>query len=454
MTTIKIEEIKPINQGQEDAINSVIEFIKSGNPDDWFTLEGKAGTGKTTIITKVVGEFLGKKRIYISALSHKAKNVLQTKLEQIYGYDPVGLTYNSLASLLGMKLNIETGKFTKIYTKKKPPIRFADIIIVDEGSMINEEALALIFNEKKKNAKVIFLGDIGQLPPIRETGDPYSGEVSPVFTTKNSYRLLERVRQQKDSDILGYSDFYWDNSVISDDPVEDPVPLENRKSGEQIKFTKNLEGLIENSKELFLKSIEEKNPNIIKVVVYKNQTKKMLNWYIRKLIYGEPKEYEIGDMIMFNDNYYNGEDLIAENSSEVSITNIREKTFYGKYNGYVLTCMEGRRYFDVDVLTDQSTVEWNKYISKLFADAKKLPFGKVRNRELQKAWDLKNRFANIDYSYVITSHKSQGSTYKNVIVLEDDILNVGPIGNVEKSQSMYVAITRASDMVHIVSELN
>jgi len=454
MENVKVEEIKPINKGQEDAIDYVTNFIEKGKSDEWFVLEGKAGTGKTTIITKVIGEYLGKKRIYVSALSHKAKNVLQTKLEDIYGENPLGLSYNSLASLLGMKLNIETGKFTKIYTSKKPPIRFADILIIDEGSMINEEALSLILSEKKSTAKVIFLGDVGQLPPIREQGDIHSREISPVFNTKNRYRLTERVRQQKDSDILSYSDFYWENSVSSDNPVDDPIPLPERKGKNQVQFTKDLEGLILNCKDLFLQAIQDKNPNLIKVVVYRNNTKKMLNWYIRKLLFGEPKEYEIGDMIMLNDNYYVDDDLVAENSSEVSIINLREHTFYGKYKGYVLTVVENKRVYDLDVISESSVGDWNKYISQLFADAKKLPKGKVRNRELQKAWDLRSRFANIDYSYVISSHKSQGSTYKNVIVLEDDILDVGPISSVEKSQSLYVAITRASDMVYIVSELN
>ena len=67
---------------------------------------------------------------------------------------------------------------------------------------------------------------------------------------------------------------------------------------------------------------------------------------------------------------------------------------------------------------------------------------------------MKKRFADTDYAYTLTSHKAQGSTYKNVIVVEDDILDVKMIDNIEKSQSLYVAITRASDMVYIVSELN
>ena len=98
-------------------------------------------------------------------------------------------------------------------------------------------------------------------------------------------------------------------------------------------------------------------------------------------------------------------------------------------------------------------VEWNKYISSLFNDARKL-FGQQRNKALKLAWNMKRRFADVDYAYTLTSHKSQGSTYKTVIVIEDDILGVNMINNVEKSQSMYTAITRASDLVYIVSELN
>lgn len=39
-------------------------------------------------------------------------------------------------------------------------------------------------------------------------------------------------------------------------------------------------------------------------------------------------------------------------------------------------------------------------------------------------YSVKNRYADIDYSYAITSHKSQGSTYDNVIVDEQDIQSV------------------------------
>jgi exodeoxyribonuclease-5 len=451
---IIVNNIQPINEEQKRVINEVRDFIKNGDPNEWFLIEGKAGTGKTTIITKAIEPYVGKRRVEISALSHKAKKVLTNKIYESYGSETIGLSSRSVASLLGMTFNIETGKFTKIYTKKKPPIRWDDVIIVDEASMINEEALELIMKLKKPKAKVIFIGDVGQLPPIREQGDENVGKISPVFNTTNKITLLNRVRQSSDSEILPYSDYYWDNSVKNEGIDEDPIPLSKRKTNQQIVFSTDMEGVLIENKNLFLESIKTNNTDLVKVIVYRNNTKKAINWYIRNLLFEKPKEYEVGEMVIFNDNYFDGNDIIMENSTECSIVKIQEKTFYKKFKGYVLTLTDGEKTEDVKVISEESVFEWNKHISNLFTEAKKQPFGRSRNNALKRAWDTKRKFADIDYAYTLTSHKAQGSTYKNVIVVEDDILEVSMIDNVEKSQSLYVAITRASDKVYIVSELN
>jgi exodeoxyribonuclease-5 len=144
----------------------------------------------------------------------------------------------------------------------------------------------------------------------------------------------------------------------------------------------------------------------------------------------------------------------VENATEVTIVGIKQEKFKSKWDGYKLDVTDNESFWTVDVLSKTSLEDYNKHISDLFKVAKTLPFGKERNRQLKKAWDSKRRFANLDFGYAITSHKSQGSTYKYVIVVEDDILSVSMINEVEKSQSLYTAITRASDKVWIVSELN
>jgi exodeoxyribonuclease-5 len=446
--------IEPINDEQRDAIEAITHFLKKGNPDEWFVLEGKAGTGKTTIMTKVLEQFVGKKRIEICALSHKAKKVLWDKLTNTLMEIPTGLSSHSIAGLLGMTLNMETGAFTKAYSKKKPPIRWADIIVVDEGSMVNEEALIHIMDAKKPKAKVIFVGDIGQLPPIRDNNDPANGTPSPVFLSENKVKLLNRVRQTEDSHILPYSDYYWENSVMNDGEEEDPIPLEARKNEEQLEFSKDLEGVLTKNKELFLQGIKEKDPDKIKVIVYRNKTKKSVNWFIRNLIYDKPNEFELGDALIFNDNYFRNDKTVFENSTEVSILEIRKREFLGEYHGHILRVTDGESTENIEVISEVSVPAWNKHVSELFNIAKKIPNGVKRNRALRTAWNARNRFANVDYAYTLTSHKAQGSTYGTVVVVEDDILEVTMIDNIEKSQAMYVAITRASNKVHIVSELN
>jgi exodeoxyribonuclease-5 len=353
-----------------------------------------------------------------------------------------------------MSLNMETGAFTKAYSKKKPPIRWADIIVVDEGSMVNEEALIHIMDAKKPKAKVIFVGDIGQLPPIREKTDAASGTPSPVFLSENKVKLLNRVRQSEDSNILPYSDFYWENSVMNEGIEEDPIPLTSRVNGHHMEFSKDIEKVLTDNKDVFLKGIAEKNPDLIKVIVYRNKTKKSINWFIRQLIFNKPEEYELGDALMFNDNYFRNEKTVFENSTEVSVLDIKKREFLGEYHGHILRVTDGENTENIETISEVSVPAWNKHVSELFNIAKKIPMGVRRNRALRTAWGARNRFANVDYAYTLTSHKAQGSTYGTVVVVEDDILEVSLIDNIEKSQSLYVAITRASNKVHIVSELN
>ena len=447
-------KIEVLNDEQKKAVDDITHFLKKGNPSEWFVLEGKAGTGKTTIMTKVLEPFLGKKRVEICALSHKAKKVLWDKVVDGLVDIPAGLNSHSVAGLLGMTLNMETGEFSKAFSRKKPPIRWADIIIVDEASMINEEALIHIMDSKKPKAKVVFVGDIGQLPPIRKHKVGDGAQPSPVFLSENKSKLLNRVRQKEGSGILPYSDFYWENSVVNEGSEDDPVPLTSRSSGGDMVFSKDIEDILTKNKELFIESMKSNNPNIIKTIVYRNKTKKSLNWFTRNLIFNNPNEYEVGDYLIFNDNYFKGDSVIFENSDEVTVLEVKRREFDGKYHGHILKVSNSETTRNIEVISDGSLPEWNKHVSELFNIAKGIPNGVRRNRALRTAWSAKNRFANVDYGYTLTSHKAQGSTYDTVIVVEDDILDVSVINNIVKSQSMYVAITRASNKAYIVSELN
>jgi exodeoxyribonuclease V len=72
---------------------------------------------------------------------------------------------------------------------------------------------------------------------------------------------------------------------------------------------------------------------------------------------------------------------------------------------------------------------------------------------LTRLWDFYyfqflDQFADIVYGYAITTHKSQGSTYKNVYIDMSDIISSNP-NDKNSHQCLYTAITRASDKIKI-----
>jgi hypothetical protein len=462
------------NKEQLDAIQSCISFIKGGNPNNYFLIEGKAGTGKTTVIKEVISNFKNY-NIIAGALSHKAKYVIKESIEKNTN---ITINYSSIAGMLGLILDLETGTFKKDYNKKNDFNKYS-IIIIDEASMVNEETIDLIFKEKDKKAKVIFLGDIGQLPPIRTKANPYYkdwndndlGKISPVFETINKVKLLTRVRQGEESPILPFADFFW-NNTLSDNPIKSPANIKYRNSiinnkGSLI-FVNETKEVFKNLLKVYDTAIKNNNPNLIKFVTYKNKTKYLINRYIHAHFFG-PKcnTFQNGELIIFNDNFGD-----IENSSEYQIVK--------RYPDFI-DAKDGLKLYSIDIMAEEGLIQLvllhpdsqtdyeqiikNKFkfafslksqIDKLDQDKEdyqtlKKELSLRYQNALENAWDEKKRFPNIDYAYCINIHKSQGSTYDIVVVHEQDIMSVRPIDNKQKSQSIYTALTRAKNISIVIS---
>ena len=58
-----------------------------------------------------------------------------------------------------------------------------------------------------------------------------------------------------------------------------------------------------------------------------------------------------------------------------------------------------------------------------------------------------DKFAQLNYGYCITVHKSQGSTFKNVFIDINDILDNN--NQNETSKCLYTAITRSSKTLNL-----
>jgi exodeoxyribonuclease-5 len=76
----------------------------------------------------------------------------------------------------------------------------------------------------------------------------------------------------------------------------------------------------------------------------------------------------------------------------------------------------------------------------------------IQKKGKDKSWviyyNFLRRYADVNYAYAITAHKSQGSTYNTTFVLEDDIdMN---INIVERNRIKYTAYTRASKKLYVL----
>lgn len=172
-------------------------------------ITGGPGTGKTFTAGQMINMFWGllqpdersRFKIVLAAPTGKAAGNLKKSLDSATKHQESSPAINAytLHSLLGFK---KSGK------KKEPSgiIQSADLIIVDECSMIGLRLMRELFEWIKPGARLILLGDPSQLPPV-ETGSLFTDMVNALdsdthakclpSTSPRAFTLVERAEKPK-----------------------------------------------------------------------------------------------------------------------------------------------------------------------------------------------------------------------------------------------------------------
>lgn len=463
------------NKEQQSAIINAVAFLKHNtDPTQYYVIEGKAGTGKTTIAKEILKEFEDE-QIYVAAVSHKAKGVIKNS----FGEDTRGKKFFSIASLLGMKgindNDTQTTKFqvgTKVPLLDNPPA----LLVIDEASMITEDVLKKIIDINSSLSRpfqMLFLGDIGQIQPIRDdqsefyrTHKDLLNKKSDIFNSKHKSKLITRVRQGEANPILPYADYFWENSQ-KENPELNPtqhIVRNNQITDNGSLLFSNSEAEVLNSVIKAVKNAVEKGlTNHVKIVTYHVNEKTELNQKIHEALFGKDSDYSKGDMLILN-SPYDLPDVNAtiENSSEIQIKSIQDTdvdefgvhTLYLETNGTAYT-RTGNEQKDcvIQVVSRNDIGLYNRKLQELASHA-----NRQTNRALKKQvwgdfWEYKGRYADVDFGYAITAHKSQGSTYDIVVVDEKDIMGTTATSNQEKSELIYTALTRPRNTAIVISSV-
>lgn len=463
------------NKEQQSAIVNAVSFLNTNtDPTQYYVIEGKAGTGKTTIAKEILKEFEDE-QIYVAAVSHKAKGVIKSS----FGDDTRGKKFFSIAGLLGMMgindNNTQTTKFQvglKVPLLDNPPA----LLVIDEASMITEDVLKKIIDINSSLSRpfqMLFLGDIGQIQPIRDeqsefyrTHKDLLNKKSDIFNSKHKSKLITRVRQGEANPILPYADYFWENSQ-KENPELNPtqhIVRNNQITDNGSLLFSNSEGEVLNSVIKAVKNAVEKGlTNHVKIVTYHVNEKTELNQKIHEALFGKDSDYSKGDMLILN-SPYDLPDVKAtmENSSEIQIKSIQDTdvdefgvhTLYLETNGTAYT-RTGNEQKDcvIQVVSRNDIGLYNQKLQELASYAKRQTNRALKKQAWSDFWEYKGRYADVDFGYAITAHKSQGSTYDIVVVDEKDIMGTTATSNQEKSELIYTALTRPRKTAIVISSV-
>ena len=485
-----IDSTKPVefvaNPEQQEGIDKIKAFLKAPiskqNGNGIFVLEGKAGTGKTSLVQKAIEDHLkAGGKVHIAAVSHKAKGLLEHKLNQFITknrYNRATVIAKSVAGLLGMvPLGRDGFGFKHGTMPGTAPLLSSDLVIIDEASMIDAKLKNLIESNRPSGTRIIYLGDVGQLAPVG------SSNISPVFTQNlpenNKHTLSTRVRQGEDSSILPYADYYWDNSVNAV-PVARPVPISERSNTQELQFI-NEKDIDTEVISVFDRAMKEGNNSLIKIIVYNNKAGEAQNAdeinkleaRIREALFGKDNsdiaEYENGEFVIMNETFALSEQESVENSREFVVESAEKRTDTVVVNGremsldvFELSVVDkfSKENFVLPVIAKLGPISARKALA--FSRALKawgnevyaLPYGPTKNNRIAEYNAVKNMYADVGYSYALTSHKAQGSTYDISVVLEDNFNEGFRDNHADRSRAIYTALTRASKMAIVVSRIN
>lgn len=463
------------NKEQQSAIVNAVSFLKTNtDPTQYYVIEGKAGTGKTTIAKEILKEFEDE-QIYVAAVSHKAKGVIKNS----FGEDTRGKKFFSIAGLLGMKgINDNDTQTTKFQVGLKVPLldNPPALLVIDEASMITEDVLKKIIDINSSLSRpfqMLFLGDIGQIQPIRDdqsefyrTHKDLLNKKSDIFNSKHKSKLITRVRQGEANPILPYADYFWENSQ-KENPELNPtqhIVRNNQITDKGSLLFSNSEAEVLNSVIKAVKNaVENGLTNHVKIVTYHVNEKTELNQKIHEALFGKDSDYSKGDFIILNQPYDVSLYVSMENSTEMQITGINdiEEDENGIHilnietNGSAYNVHDGseRKNCTIRVVSRNDIAKYNQKLQEIANEAKRQKNGAYKRQLWRQFWEYKGRYADVDFGYAITAHKSQGSTYDIVVVDEKDIMGTTATSNQEKSELIYTALTRPRKTAIVISSV-
>ncbi|RXF74590.1 ATP-dependent DNA helicase [Hansschlegelia zhihuaiae] len=330
---------------QDDALKAVADWLARPRAQV-FRLFGYAGTGKTTLARHLAEDIDGD--VAFGAYTGKAALVMRSK-------GCAGAT-TIHAMIYRPRGGDEEGPSFAI--NRQGAAAEADLIVIDECSMVDEELGRDLLSFGKK---VLVLGDPAQLPPVKGGG---------FFTDAEPDAMLTEVHRQ-----------------AADDPII-RMSLAVRE-GRELERGDYGESRVVSRREIATEDVTSAD----QVLVGTNRTRRLYNGRLRELKGLIDPTPAVGDKL-------------------VCLRNDKSK---GLFNGGVwivqrLKSADGPK-IRMDLLADEEGAKRSVPVSVLRAffegEAEAIPFAQRRRSD------------EFDYGYALTVHKAQGSQWDDVVLFDE-----------------------------------
>ena len=383
-----------LSADQKHALDDLREWIRNKRSQS-VRVGGYAGTGKTTLIghiRRLIHDKNKKTNVAFACPTGMASQNLEGYLNTHnarFDKDYVGTIHRLIYT------PVVDGKGGIIGWDKNDEIK-ADLLIVDEGSMVTREVWHDLLSF---NLPIIVFGDHGQLPPV---GDKHSLMEDPDIA-------LEKIHRQ-----------------AADNPIIKLATMARR--GEDIPVDKYGNGIQKISRSTY--ESEEVSNSFFNsrdtdtlILCGTNKLRNQLNKHIRTLKGFESEEPAKGDKV-------------------VCLKNIYENKAGAIFNG-MLGEIEDLQNFDkhrysAEIYFSQSDTMYSGTISKEQFNSPE-PINKLDGVRFE---DIGDRF---DFGYALTVHKAQGSQARKVLLFDES-----PLFREDKDKWLYTGITRAREELYIL----
>lgn len=490
--------------GEQAIVYDKLNYFISQNENKIFRLLGSAGTGKTTVITKFILDNITTKnnKIYFLASTNKAVKVLREKtnflennnvefqtidkflncIERINKFGDIYFCPKGLKKIYinknwyfindtnDIKLLNKIIHDTELYLDKfkycsKDFLNFLnedDIIIIDECSMLNDDKWNLI--KYFSNCKIIIIGDYYQLQPIsefdnkdsiifnEEINNEFHYEMNTVVRTDDTkLSKLYKITRELINKHLPYSDVY---DILKS--------LDINKTGIKDVLIKKIKYYLENDIDFVVLSYKNFSVNEFNKIInnvledtkikkygYFLNTKYIMKNHFNKILTNNT-EFEIIDVVKDGNLYFIN--IRTENNEETTIT-IYEKNEHDKIiSNFTSKINILKKYYTTKSIEEKNKIKL--YATKIIEDDSSILSNYIDiiegailklQQNIRSCICKNNEIFSLSYS--LTINKSQGSSFKNVIVNLRDIYNTKPITLETKARLLYVAVSRAVEDV-------